>query len=220
MKRIAAVLLAAALLFCTGCSTGKGLPSLTEAPFLLCGTEDGLDAFLAKNSDYKGSGLQRSCRNITPDFVKEHSELQIFKYGETCDSFLLWQDRVLPLGTGFGGLGITSMALADLNQDGAYELYFTYSFGSGIHRSMLGAFDPSEEKLHQPEEVCWNEDTALTVDEQGELLMCRAEITDYTDPTALTATPLEPRYRVAWKEGKPVLTALADASPEPEGTLP
>lgn len=219
MKRMAGILLAAVLLCCAACSTGKSLPVLVEESLTLCGTEDGVEDFLTKNSGYKGSDSPHSCRNITPDFVREHTEFQVFKYEDTCDSFLLWRDRVLPLGTGFGGLGVTSMALADLNEDESYELYFTYSFGSGIHRSMLGGFDPSEERMLQPEEVCWNDDTALTAGEHGELQMCRAEITNCTDTTSLTMSPIEPLYRVDWKDGDVALTPLSGSLSEPEGSL-
>ena len=219
MKRMAVMLLSAVLLWFSACSTGKSLPVLVQSPLSLCGTQDGVEAFLAENSGYKGSGRPHSCRNITPDFVRDHSSFQVFKYEDTCDSFLLWQDKLLPLGTGFGGLGVTSMALADLNEDGEYELYFTYSFGSGIHRSMLGGFDPSEERVLQPEEVCWNDDTVLTVGEHGELLMSKAEITEYTDSTSLTATPLEPLYRVDWQDGDAALSPLTGSQSELEENL-
>lgn len=172
----------------------------------------GWKLFWQKTAVIRAAGGRIAARNITPDFVRDHSSFQVFKYEDTCDSFLLWQDKLLPLGTGFGGLGVTSMALADLNEDGEYELYFTYSFGSGIHRSMLGGFDPSEERVLQPEEVCWNDDTVLTVGEHGELLMSKAEITEYTDSTSLTATPLEPLYRVDWQDGDAALSLLQAAS--------
>ena len=119
MKRMAVMLLSAVLLCFSACSTGKSLPVLVQSPLSLCGTQDGVEAFLAENSGYKGSGRPHSCRNITPDFVRDHSSFQVFKYEDTCDSFLLWQDKLLPLGTGFGGLGVTSMAFADLNEDGS-----------------------------------------------------------------------------------------------------
>ena len=50
---------------------------------------------------------------------------------------------VLPMGTAIGGKGVSSMALSDLDQDGQSELYFTYSFGSGIHQSHLGVYAPA-----------------------------------------------------------------------------
>ena len=37
------------------------------------------------------------CFNITPDFVREHSEFQIFKYAKWTDSFLMYEGEVYSL---------------------------------------------------------------------------------------------------------------------------
>lgn len=50
---------------------------------------------------------------------------------------------VLPMGTATGGQGVSSMALSDLDRDGQAELYFSYSFGSGVHQSHLGVYVPA-----------------------------------------------------------------------------
>jgi len=63
----------------------------------------------------------------------------IFMY----DTFLVKRGRVLPLGTGFGGMGVTSLEVTDLDRDGQPELLYTYSFGSGIHQSRLGIYAPN-----------------------------------------------------------------------------
>jgi len=63
----------------------------------------------------------------------------IFKY----DTFLVKRGQVTPLGTGFGGMGVTTMAVTDLDRDGQPELLYTYSFGSGIHPSRLGMYAPT-----------------------------------------------------------------------------
>ncbi len=47
------------------------------------------------------------------------------------------------MGTGFGGMGVTSMIVTDLDQDSQPELLYTYSFGSGIHQSHLGLYSPA-----------------------------------------------------------------------------
>jgi hypothetical protein len=41
----------------------------------------------------------------------------------------------------FGGYGVMDVRVCDLNRDGKYELLFSYSFGSGLHRSEIGYFD-------------------------------------------------------------------------------
>ena len=47
------------------------------------------------------------------------------------------------LGTAFGGQGITSLVVSDLDLDGQAELLFVYSFGSGIHQSRIGMYAPA-----------------------------------------------------------------------------
>lgn len=59
-------------------------------------------------------------------------------------SFLFTGDLTLiPLGSADGGQGLTSLALSDLDRDQRSELYFTYSYGSGIHQSRLGVYAPA-----------------------------------------------------------------------------
>jgi hypothetical protein len=63
----------------------------------------------------------------------------IFMY----DTFLVKRGQVTPLGIGFGGMGVTTLAVTDLDRDGQPELLYTYSFGSGIHQSRLGMYAPT-----------------------------------------------------------------------------
>jgi hypothetical protein len=50
------------------------------------------------------------------------------------DAYLVRDRRVFPLSIGFGGLGLTSLCVCDLDGNGMSDLAFTYSWGSGIHR--------------------------------------------------------------------------------------
>jgi hypothetical protein len=66
------------------------------------------------------------------------------------ETFLVTYDgKVIQLGTAAGGQGVSSMELSDLDQDGQAELYFTYSFGSGIHQTHLGVYSPA----YDPEKI-------------------------------------------------------------------
>lgn len=53
------------------------------------------------------------------------------------ESLLIVDRKPHALGTGFGGCGLTSFCVADLDKDGVPELYYTYSWGSGLHRALL-----------------------------------------------------------------------------------
>jgi len=59
------------------------------------------------------------------------------------ETLLVQEQTVLPLGTAFGGQGVTSLVVADLDRDGIAELLFSYGFGSGIHQSRVGMFAPA-----------------------------------------------------------------------------
>lgn len=82
-------------------------------------------------------------RDITPENIFEETGCQIFKNGKTCESYLLYEGNLYTLGIGFGGLGIVDIVTADFDGNGEKELLYTYSWGSGIHRSSLGYFDLS-----------------------------------------------------------------------------
>ncbi|MGE5608782.1 MAG: hypothetical protein ACM359_05990 [Bacillota bacterium] len=77
---------------------------------------------------------------LTTPEVWEQLHVQVFRVRDgvrQLDSFLIQNENVTPLGVGFGGYGIMSMCVTDLDADGQPELAFTYSWGSGIHRSHL-----------------------------------------------------------------------------------
>ncbi len=113
----------------------------------ISGTLDGVKDFSELQADFHSGYDQDACYNITPDSFGEDTMYSVFKYDTSCASFLLFEGKVYTLGEWFGGFGVTSMALADLNEDGLQELYFTYSFGSGIHRSHIAYFDPVLKKV-------------------------------------------------------------------------
>ena len=86
------------------------------------------------------------CRSIFPQEIKDRYGFQAFKFDdyETC---LVFEGSIYRLGEYVGGLGTTYFAVADLDGDGWQELYFTFSWGSGIHRSQIGYFDSAEKRV-------------------------------------------------------------------------
>lgn len=83
-------------------------------------------------------------RDITPENVFKETGCQIFKSKETCEAFLLYEGNLYILGKGFGGFGIVNVETSDFDGNGEKELLYTYSWGSGIHRSCFGYFDLSK----------------------------------------------------------------------------
>ena len=120
--------------------------------------------FEAQNKTYCSPFTDDACYNITPNFIANNSDFMIFKYEASNASFLLYDDEVYLIDDHMGGFGITSMALADLNKDGRYELYYTFSWGSGIHRSQIGYFDPKRRKFTVFDDAVPFSDIILTMD--------------------------------------------------------
>jgi hypothetical protein len=79
----------------------------------------------------------------------DYLRVQLFRIADgpfMNESFLIDGESVLPLGTAFGGRGLTSLQIADLDGDGSAELLFTYAFGSGLHQSRIGMYAPAHGK--------------------------------------------------------------------------
>ena len=79
-------------------------------------------------------------RDITPHEVWTRFGCQVFreKGRDTgTESYLVHGDQVIHLGSAFGGNGLLSIVVADLARDRRPEMLYTYSWGSGIHRTEL-----------------------------------------------------------------------------------
>lgn len=119
--------------------------NVSVVTFQMVPSSDGVEDFL---QILGGHGEEDSgrCYNVTPEEIAEQYGFAVFKFDKFCDSFLLYDGETYPFGEWFGGFGVTSFAVADLNEDGKTELYFTYSWGSGIHRSQVGYFDTANQE--------------------------------------------------------------------------
>ncbi|MNC33740.1 hypothetical protein D3C76_231620 [compost metagenome] len=82
--------------------------------------------------------------DITPPDVWEQTGLQLFKNIERAsngDTFAVSDGKAVQIGIGFGGYGVTSAVPYDVNKDGTVDIVYAYSFGSGIHRSVIAWLD-------------------------------------------------------------------------------
>ena len=149
----------------------------------LAGWIVGVDDFLKIQGDYDSSYENDTCLNITPEDIKARSGYQVFKYSQSCASFLLYEGESYPLGEWCGGYGVVNLAMADLNGDGLQELYFTSSWGSGLHRSNAAYFDPVTKKIEPFSYTHLNKDMMFAWNPAGGLSLHEAEVTDFTDFT-------------------------------------
>ncbi len=73
----------------------------------------------------------------------ERAGCQVFKALDSFSTYVLREGRMFEIGTGFGGMGVESVESLSLTGDKTTPdtLLFTYSWGSGIHRSAVGYYD-------------------------------------------------------------------------------
>lgn len=75
----------------------------------------------------------------TPD-IWQRLHIQVFTFD--MQGYVVSPNEATIIGGAFGGSGLRSVCVSDLDADGRPELLFTHSWGSGLHRSMVGAWCP------------------------------------------------------------------------------
>jgi hypothetical protein len=99
--------------------------------------------------------------DVTPKEVREEIGCQIFKVNYSCEPYVVYKSKVFHIGFGFGGFGIVSLTTCDFDGNGQKDLIYTFSFGSGMHRSHIGVFNCSKEKEGWLDFIQWNKDIML-----------------------------------------------------------
>ena len=147
--------------------------------FEMSPSDAGVAEFLANNPTIKSSYKDDELFNITPQEITDKYGFKIFKYSGNCETYLEYKGKTYQLGSGWGGPGTVSFAVADLNNDGYYELYFTYSWGSGLNHAVLDCIDiTSSIKFEGFDQLDYSltDDFALAV-ENGKLGVYKAKYT-------------------------------------------
>ena len=93
---------------------------------------------------YADSGYaydEAHCYNVTPAIFSYMTDMKIFKFSNSCASFLLLDGEVYPLCESFGGYGFVDAVLWDFDEDGHLDLLVSSSCGSDVHHSVLSVFN-------------------------------------------------------------------------------
>lgn len=155
-------------------------------------TKTGVEKFLANNpkiaNDYKEDELY----NVTPSKITKKFGFTVFKFTKSCESYVVYKDKTYLLESSFGGPGTISFAAADLNKDGNYELYFTFSYGSGMNHAEVSCFDTSEDTEFYFCSDYFNDDMTLAV-ENGKLCVYKAA---YKDSGSFVHIKTEPKEKI------------------------
>jgi hypothetical protein len=91
-----------------------------------------------------GAANDLTLRELTTDQVWKRLGVQVFQVASETregETFVIRRGRVIPIGRAFGGPGVTSLCVADLKRDGRPWLFYSFAWGSGVHRSQVGALD-------------------------------------------------------------------------------
>lgn len=147
------------------------------------GSKDGVKAFVAlQNQVMAEDGTEGNvfsyelCYNITPKEVIEKSNCQIFKYSDSCESYLLYEGQIVSMGISFGGLGLVDVKVCDFDKDGNHELLYTYSFGSGLHRSHVAHFDLKTKRQTELDYTYLNDDMMIVINADEQVSLYHANV--------------------------------------------
>lgn len=163
-------------------------------------TKTGVEEFLANDpkiaSDYEEDELY----NVTPSKITEKFGFTVFKFAKSCESYVVYKDKTYLLESSFGGPGTISFAVADLNKDGNYELYFTFSYGSGMNYAEVSCFDTSEDTEFYFCSDYFNDDMTLAV-ENGKLCVYKAAYKDLGSFVHIKTEPKEKIGEIVYEYG-------------------
>lgn len=183
-----------------GAIGGSSSPNPLPAPAV--GSADGVEDFKQLNRDFKSLYDGDTPFNITPAAVKENSPYTIFKYDLSTASFLLYEDQIYPLGQWFGGSGVNSLGTADLDKDGLPELYFTYSWGSGLNHVHAAYFNPVTKEVVELIEPRTSGNLMFANTPDGDLALYTAKSLRATSSGSFGLEPEELVGPVSYEDGQ------------------
>jgi hypothetical protein len=94
-------------------------------------------------------------KELTTEAIWKKLKIQVFQArGDVLlnETFVVRDKQVFPIGKAFGGSGVNSLCVADLDRDKEFELVYSFAYGSGVHRSCVAVFKPLAKK--PVERVC------------------------------------------------------------------
>ncbi len=116
----------------------------TQTPFSKDYVDDFMSAFGEREAGslFQGEMLDKKhCYNVTPEWVAKETDIRIFKFSNTCSSYAWVDGEIVYLCDGIGGYGFINAVPWDYDNDGVMDLLIASSWGSGVHRSVISAFN-------------------------------------------------------------------------------
>ena len=194
-------------------STGKEVLDEKHYTIEVVGTKDGVEDFIRLMKERSGTDLNPkeslwldslttdNIYNITSPRVTDRVDCRIFKFRDTFETYVVYGDKVYPIGISFGGFGSVDILAADLDGNGTYELISTYSYGSGIHRSHAGIMSLEDGTFISADYTFFNKDMLLAEAEEGTLMLYEAEISGFEEGMSYTLTSKTYIGALEYKDG-------------------
>lgn len=151
MKRFFCLFLTAVLFISlTACTSNENLDKVEVPPEYMstpC-SKDFVDDFMSVIDEVELGGLysgmkldKEHCYNVTPICVAEQTDFKIFKFSDSCVSFVLIDGAAYLICESFGGYGFFNAMPWDYDGDSNLDLLVASSWGSGLHRSVISVFN-------------------------------------------------------------------------------
>ena len=160
--------------------------------FPLTPSEEGVADFL-EMMEY-GDKTDRDWHNVSPNEMTDKYGFRVFKDDDYM-TYLVFEEKIYLLGESLGGLGTTAFAVADLNCDSSKELYFAFSWGSGMLRSQIGYFDSASREVTVFDYANFDNDMAF-VAEAGVLEVRNATVKQFRSAVDMDVIPQEERVGI------------------------
>lgn len=189
-------------------------------------TKDSVDDFYAMidNSDTNGVEIgdrallndEKNCywlRTIpeNPDDTSiEDLWMFLYKNSITGAAHLAVDEKVVRFIGDEGGLGVTSLALGDLNNDGWNEIYFTYSWNPYTYCSQAGYFDTKTADVHYFGDYAYPDGELIFTSENDTLTICKAELTNYEDKVHFELEADKHIAEIVCNDGEIEISPLSD----------
>ncbi len=84
---------------------------------------------------------EENCYNVTPVEVAAQTDMKIFKFSDSCASFVMVDSEIYTICEFLGGYGFVNAVPCDFDNDGNKDLLVASSWGSGMHRSIISVFN-------------------------------------------------------------------------------
>lgn len=148
-------------------------------------TKDSVKEFMSLMEKFEPSGLisgyeinEKNCYNVTPVEVAAETNMKIFKFSDSCASFVMLDGEIYTLCDWFGGYGFVNAVPCDFDEDGNKDLLVASSSGSGIHCSVISVFN----SVSKESTVLYN---TMTTD----LMVTRSTADSFTNDSEIDEKP-------------------------------